>query len=115
MAAITYTESAAAQPRDSIRGSLERAIADTERPGEEQARCTQGVTDLDQAAIQTLHSFAGSLLRERPLEAGLPPAFGTLDQIAANLAFGETWITWLDSALDDADLQPAFRLALSLG
>jgi len=115
VAAITFTESAAAELRDRIRESLERAAADGDRPEKEKAHCTQGVADLDRAAIQTLHSFAGSLLRERPLEAGLPPAFDTLDQIAADMAFGEAWSTWLDNALDDTDLQPALRIALSMG
>jgi ATP-dependent exoDNAse (exonuclease V) beta subunit len=115
VAAITFTESAAAELRDRIRESLERAVAEPERLGEEQARCFQGVADLDRAAIQTLHSFAGSLLRERPLEAGLPPIFDTLDPIAADTAFGESWGTWLDYALDDHDLQPALRMGLSLG
>lgn len=115
VAAITFTESAAAELRDRIRESLERAVADQERRKEEQARCTQGVADLDRAAIQTLHSFAGSLLRERPLEAGLPPVFETLDQITADLSFGEAWDTWLDNALDDPGLRPFLRIAISLG
>ncbi len=115
VAAITFTESAASELRDRIRESLERAAADPERPIEEQARCTQGVADLDRAAIQTLHSFAGSLLRERPLEAGLPPAFEALDQISADMGFREAWGTWLDNALDDSGLRPSLRIALSLG
>jgi ATP-dependent exoDNAse (exonuclease V) beta subunit len=115
VAAITFTEAAAAELRDRIREALERATTDPKRSDEERARCIQGVSDLDRSAIQTLHSFAGSLLRERPLEAGLPPAFETLDQIAADLAFEEVWAAWLDSTLDDPVLQPAFRLALSLG
>jgi len=115
VAAITFTEAAAAELRDRIRESLERSAVDLGLPGEDQLRCTQGVADLDGAAIQTLHSFAGSLLRERPLEAGLPPAFENLDQIAADLAFNEVWATWLDNALDNAGLQPPLRLALSLG
>jgi ATP-dependent helicase/nuclease subunit A len=115
VAAITFTEAAAAELRDRAREALERAAADVKRPGEERNRCSRAVADLDRAAIQTLHSFAGSLLRERPLEAGLPPAFETLDQIAADLAFQEAWEAWLDEALDDPALQPTLRLALSLG
>lgn len=87
VAAITFTEAAASELRDRVREALERAAADLKQPDEERARCTQGVADLDRSAIQTLHSFAGSLLRERPLETGLPPAFETLDQISADLAF----------------------------
>ena len=115
VAAITFTEAAAAELRDRVREALERATESTNRPGEERSRCIQGVIDLDRSAIQTLHSFAGSLLRERPLEAGLPPTFETLDQIAADLAFEEVWKAWLDRTLDDQGLQPALRPALSLG
>ena len=115
VAAITFTEAAAAELRDHVREALERATADVKRSDKERTYCAEGVVDLDRSAIQTLHSFAGSLLRERPLEAGLPPAFENLDQIAAKLAFEEAWEMWLDSTLDDSGLQPALRLALSLG
>ncbi|MCH8346526.1 MAG: UvrD-helicase domain-containing protein, partial [Chloroflexi bacterium] len=115
VAVITFTEAAAVELRDRVREALERGAVEQERPDQERTRCTQAVADLDRAAIQTLHSFAGSLLRERPLEAGLPPAFETLDQIAADLAFEEVWEAWLDRALDDTGLQPSLRLALSLG
>jgi len=115
VAAITFTEAAAAELRDRVREALERAADDAKRPDQERTRCAKGVADLDRSAIQTLHSFAGSLLRERPLEAGLPPAFETLDQIAADLAFEDAWEAWLDRTLDDPVLQQALRLALSLG
>ena len=70
---------------------------------------------LDLASIQTLHSFAAALLQERPLEAGLPPSFETLDAIASDLAFEEAWAQWIDAALDDAALQPPLAMAFSLG
>ena len=73
IAAITFTELAAAELRDRVRQELEKAAADAARPGTERELCSQGVSDLDQANIRTLHSFAGQLLHERPLEAGLPP------------------------------------------
>ncbi len=77
VAAITFTEAAAAELRDRVRERLERNAADPGLTEMERQRCRQGARDLDQAAIQTLHSFAGDLLRKRPLEAGLPPSFET--------------------------------------
>lgn len=96
IAAITFTEAAAAELRERVRQELERAAVDTARPEPERELCRQGVSDLDQASIRTLHSFAGQLLHERPLEAGLPPGFDTSDEIAAELAFDEAWKEWLD-------------------
>jgi ATP-dependent helicase/nuclease subunit A len=115
LAAITFTEAAAAELRDRIREGLERASTDEKRGEEERRRCRQGVDDLDHASIQTLHSFAARLLQERPLEAGLPPAFEVMDAISGELAFEERWSKWLDSALDDTTLAPILALAFSLG
>jgi ATP-dependent exoDNAse (exonuclease V) beta subunit len=115
VAAITFTEAAAAELRDRVREALERAAEDPSLPEAERANCLRGVRDLDQAAIETLHSFAGRLLRERPLEAGLPPAFEVMDEIAADLAFEDAWAAWQDAALDDPALTGPLRLALALG
>ena len=116
IAAITFTEAAAAELRDRIRSTLEEASVDDARCEVERSRCRQGVADLDQADICTLHSFAGSLLRERPLEAGLPPSFETSDEIVAGIKFEEEWSGWLDRHLDgETDLAPQLALALTLG
>ena len=116
IAAITFTEAAAAELRDRVRSELEKASADDQRDQVERERCYQGITDLDQADICTLHSFAGSLLRERPLEAGLPPSFETSDEILAGIKFEEEWSEWLDRHLDgDTDLASHLTLALTLG
>ena len=116
IAAITFTEAAAAELRDRIRERLERdAAADSELDSLARERCERGVADLDQAAIQTLHSFAAALLRERPLEAGLPIAFETADAIASQLDFDRAWTDWLDGALAAENLQEPLTLALSLG
>ena len=116
VAAITFTEAAAAELRDRIRAELEKASGDDQRDQVERDRCHQGIADLDQADISTLHSFAGGLLRERPLEAGLPPAFETSDEIRAGIKFEEEWRDWLDRHLDgETDLAPHLELALTLG
>lgn len=73
IAAITFTEAAAAELRDRIRQELEKAASNEELTHQGRKHCERGLLHIDQAAIQTLHSFAALLLRERPLEAGLPP------------------------------------------
>ena len=116
VAAITFTEAAAAELRDRIRQELEKAAASPSRDDEERRRCRQGVADLDQASIQTLHSFASALLHERPLEAGLPPGFETTDEITASLKFDDAWNAWLDKALDEgSEVAPYLAVALPLG
>ena len=116
LAAITFTESAAAELRDRVRQQLELAGEDESRSEEERRRCRQGAADLDQAAIRTLHAFAAQLLHERPLEAGLPPAFETTDEIAAGIRFNEAWNAWLDSALDEgSELATPLAIGLTLG
>ena len=114
VAAITFTEAAAAELRDRVREELEKAASDDSLGDEERARCARGLVDLDQASIQTLHSFAASLLHERPLEAGLPPAFETSDEIVAGIRFDEAWAEWLDGVLEEeSPLAPQLGVALT--
>ena len=118
VAAITFTEPAAAELRDRVRQRLEQAADDEGRDGAERQRCRQGAADLDQAAIRTLHSFAALLLHERPLEAGLPPGFDTTDEIAAGIRFNDAWSAWLNDALEGksalaADLATALTLGMT--
>ena len=115
IAAITFTEAAASELRDRVREKLEESAVNQNLPDIERDLCARGVEDLDHASIQTLHSFAGSILRERPIEAGLPPLFETMDSIASDLAFDEAWSSWLETTLDGDGADPKLERALSLG
>ena len=115
IAAITFTEAAAAELRERIREELENAAADCERSTAERDRCQQGISDLDQSAIQTLHAFAALLLHERPLEARLPPSFEVSDEMKSGVRFNEEWDKWLDEALEDPSLAQHISRALTLG
>ena len=115
LAAITFTEAAAAELRDRVRRDLEYSAEDESLDEDSRYRCRRAVFQMDAASIQTLHSFAQSLLRELPLEAGLPPGFEMLDPIEADLRFQQAWDQWLDESLESAELGPKLARALQLG
>lgn len=79
LAAITFTRKAAAELRERFQIRLEQAAA-TEADARRRQRLQQGVATLDRAFLGTIHSFCARLLRERPVEAGLDPAFQEIDQ-----------------------------------
>ena len=94
IAAITFTEKAAAELRHRVR--VELAAAPTPQR-------TAALEGLDHAPIGTLHAFARRILFEFPVEAGLPPGFTVLDDLESELARDERWEDLLDELLDDAE------------
>lgn len=108
IAAITFTEKAAAELVDRIRSRLQqRAHSDD--------ACREALYTLDGAAIGTLHSFAQRILSEHPIEAGLPPKFTVIDEIASQIAFENRWEIFADSMLDDPQLEMPLRLLFASG
>ena len=115
VAAITFTEAAAAELRNRVRQDLEKKARDEGAPADARQRCEAAAGELERGAFQTIHSFAASILRERPLEAGLPPGFDTSDEITADLEFERVWRDWLETALDSDDAAPGLTKFLRLG
>jgi len=118
VAAITFTEKAAAELRDRVRVALEHA-ADPGAGGgpdvEVAERCRRAIDALDAAAIGTLHAFAQRLLREHPVEAGLPPAIEVMDEIGSQVAFEERWSVFRERLFTEPGLERVVLLAFSLG
>ncbi|MCT2059258.1 UvrD-helicase domain-containing protein [Dietzia cinnamea] len=85
IAAITFTEKAAAELRDRLRVHL------VERRAEGDTRADKALAGLDTAAIGTLHSFALRLLSENPLEAGIPPKVTAQQDTAEAAAVEALW------------------------
>ena len=103
IAAITFTEKAAAELRDRIRRRL-RSTETCQKLGEERAETA--LIQLDGAAVGTLHSFAQRILSEHPVEAGLPPSVEVLDDIGSQIELDIRWREFLDQLLDEPKMGP---------
>jgi ATP-dependent helicase/nuclease subunit A len=103
IAAVTFTEKAAADLKVRLRAELARA-------GLEEA-----LRELELARIGTIHAFAAGLLRERPVEAGVDPGFTVVDPLGARLLLDRTWESWLPGALSDPDVAEPVRQAIQRG
>ncbi|HEX7707352.1 MAG TPA: UvrD-helicase domain-containing protein [Thermoanaerobaculia bacterium] len=115
---MTFTEKAAGEIADRIRGALEdlRArldaaitagpvvwpegsasplviIKDLERARRLIAHHLQ---EIDAIRSQTIHSFCQSLLRSYPIEAGLDPQFKIVEGFERSLLLGQIYDAWLD-------------------
>ena len=115
IAAITFTEAAAAELRDRVRERLEEAARDEQLSTDEVRRCAAAITEIDAAAIETVHGFAQRVLAAHPLEAGLPPIVEIQDETQAWIAFEERWSAFLEQFLNDASMEEVLLRAFTLG
>lgn len=110
--AITFTEKAAAELKAKLRQELEKALLG-EPASEEYQRISEALSDLERMQVTTIHSFCGSLLRERPVEANLDPNFEVADGLMARLLRREIWEAWFERQMDGDG--PALRRAVLNG
>ncbi len=132
IAATTFTKKAAAELARRFRERLERDAADPGASDEERRRMVAALAEIDSAVIGTVHSFCGRLLRERPIEAGLDPAFEPMDAAAEQTLRGRAWREFCERAtreerlatlrgsleatgVDLRDLRPAFETFVAHG
>jgi ATP-dependent helicase/nuclease subunit A len=115
IAAITFTEAAAAELKDRVRFELEKHSLSPDLDEVQRARCRAAVAGMDNAAIQTLHAFASSILREKPFEAGLPPNFQVLADIEESIDFDQNWQSWIDAAMENEAISRSLFTAMALG
>jgi ATP-dependent exoDNAse (exonuclease V) beta subunit len=114
LAVITFTEKAAAELSTRVRDALEQRARHA--LGEERERILTAARDLYRCHIETIHSFATSLLRERPVEAPIDPLFEVVDGLAGSLAFDAAYEAFQDELLSSRSpvLDRALRRGLGL-
>jgi ATP-dependent helicase/nuclease subunit A len=105
IAAVTFTRKAAAELRERFQARLEAELRKTaEVLGEEErGRIRSALEQIDRAFLGTIHSFCSRLLRERPLEVGLDPAFEELP-VEERLRFRRRfWESYLERLARESD------------
>ncbi|MCC6437245.1 MAG: UvrD-helicase domain-containing protein, partial [Acidimicrobiales bacterium] len=114
IAAITFTEAAAAELQSRIRVHFERRLA---AAGDllEHERCLQALADADRAAISTLHGFASRLLGEFAVAAGLPPRISVADEVSSQLNAEQRWQRFADALYDDPTNEELLTRAILVG
>jgi ATP-dependent exoDNAse (exonuclease V) beta subunit len=98
LAAVTFTRKAAGELKLRLRQELDRKRTDA--TGRKKQRLEDAVVRLEEARIGTIHAFCSDILRERPVEAGLTPDFGELDEKEARNLFERVFNQWAERVMN---------------
>jgi ATP-dependent helicase/nuclease subunit A len=104
IAAVTFTHKAAGELKLRLREELDK---------QRQAQPTleDALQRLEEASIGTIHSFCAQILRERPVEARVDPAFEELNEQASHRLYQRSFRAWLEKGL--ARSSPGLRRAFA--
>lgn len=98
--AVTFSEKAAGELKLRVREELERARVAAPADSERSQRLDAAVLEFEEAHISTIHGFCSELLRERPVEARIDPAFEVLTEAQSERLFNEAFASWMEAALE---------------
>lgn len=115
IAAVTFTEKAAAELTDRLRETFETAVKAPGASDQDRQRAERALDELDLAAIGTLHAFAQRILTLHPIEAGIPPALQVLDEVGSTAASEQRWAVIQRRLLDDDEIGDLLVPALAMG
>jgi ATP-dependent helicase/nuclease subunit A len=107
--AVTFTHRAAGELKLRLRQKLDEAR--DQAGGDEAANIERALQHLEDAAIGTIHSFCAQILRERPVEAGIDPAFVEAAEQETRVLYRRAFRGWFEHALEENP--PGLRRALA--
>lgn len=99
--AVTFTEKAAGELKLRLRAGLENTRNGPEISSIERGNCEHALAHLEEARVATIHGFCADILRERPVEAGVDPAFEPLSEAESQRLYEEAFTLWLQHKLAD--------------
>src|SRR5579863_5956264 len=99
--AVTFTEQAAGELKLRLRSRLEQARAQAGKRSERRGNVDRALAHLEEAHVNTIHGFCADLLRERPVDARIDPAFEAASEAEAERLYGESFRLWLEQKLED--------------
>ena len=107
--AVTFTNKAAGELKLRLRQELDRA-RETVKTAVERSFIEHALEHLEEASIGTIHSFCAQILRERPVEAVVDPAFEELNEQQASRLYARAFRAWMERKLGAG--APGLRRAL---
>ena len=108
--AVTFTNKAAGELKIRVRQGLDEARSKTENNTERQ-NLEAALAHLEEAFIGTIHAFCAQILRQRPVEARVDPAFEEITEQEASRYSDAAFDQWFQTSL--AASTPGLRRALA--
>ncbi len=102
LVAVTFTRKAASQLRQRFQEKLEERLL-AERDPAAKDRLEKAQKGLDLVRVGTIHSFCASLLRERPVEAGIDLGLSDVKLQEAALFQPLAWREWIAESAERDD------------
>ncbi|MBT5872567.1 MAG: UvrD-helicase domain-containing protein [Candidatus Latescibacteria bacterium] len=114
IAAITFTRKAAGELRARFYARLRAARTDA--TGDDRVHIDRALESFDQCYMGTIHSFCGRILRERPVEAGLPPDFTEIEGRDEMVLRRSAWDRYVQKIIreDDTRISKMEELGLEM-
>ena len=109
LVAITFTDKAAREMRNRIRGVTSEWLAHKDAVAD-QERWNEVFSALDSARISTIHGLCATILRAHPAEAGVDPVFSLLEEGQSAVWQVRAVEAALVSAVNDDELAHLFHV-----